>query len=1197
MIGLIYIISVFMVTCVTGADIYYDTVARGAYNFGAGPITVHSGATWSIVNNANSAFISSLHVEQDARFFVTSISPLISSTVTLLGVINSIVNDGLISFSAHPLSKDSHYNLLGASFKNNGGMYLTGAGDSDMFLDSIFWENNGLLVFAQYQRTKQNINTGIPLGSIRNNGQICLFNKTFKQTLHDIEGSGCITAEENSAIYLANIQRTISTKQKFQLTDSKSSFIVEPYISKRVFKVEGFGQRAGGASNIISINRAIDRGEWSYDSNTGVLYIGNFLRSAYFNIGKGYDKSKFAIVDLNIVELDFVSRGALAYNGPVPNPSYPCQKCKRAPVDPGAQPTQVLTTITQTTDGAISEQTRLINIEVDDYGLFQYETVDYTPVESTTSTELTVTESDVIELMSTTTMTNSSTSSVSLGINYDVSTVTETSSNGYPVESESRYNTQGEMRSDYLELSITSASVPESISTDSTNSLEISSKALSVDFETSSTELDSAYNSDIYIEHESVSSDVSFVHPATQSMVYKSSFVVDSSSGFNTLAIVSSSTEDQVAEITLLATTSGYLMEANQASFYNSSVGLHSSLVSDKTNVDSSVYMNSNHTSMVTETDDYMTSATPETATTGANSTFISTQGLSSVYYEETETSYLAKATPTTEITPYSSSLVLSSSTTVLLNSSDAHYYTTNTSSIESITEFATLTTVNPLVGANSQDNINLLTFSSTNSTVSDVVAKAAGAGNFGIEISSSSTISQIVQTDTPNEPLLESTVGGIDSNTIEAVSIPMSSASIDSLSSDATTTYMPVGESDSTSSFSSVNQPVTYSFGHLDASTDEIVSSSSTRSSSSTMSSWSVTYSEVSESAVVSSVVTNTTLGSSLTESSFVSSSPVASSTMTESALVESTTSSQPSTTASRSSQGQQSASTMSESLPSFSTMSDSLSSSSTMSESLSSSSTSLTTTVHLQSSESSTTEYYVASQTDATSSDANTDEGFAVTESAWDFHFTNTSTTTEALLTEVTKAASFARVEATAGLTGDVSEIQDNDNGVISEGVSSASSSTEVDSKTVSSSTEAGASKASSSTEADSKTASSSTEIDSSKASSSTEVDSSKASSSTETDSKTDSPSASHHIIPALSNGNTSEAGSNTPTNASKASSNMYTVTTNVVVASSTSNSRAPSVLAPHITTYESSGSLVQFSLSSLVALFATILVSFHL
>lgn len=1175
MIGLIYIISVFMVTCVTGADIYYDTVARGAYNFGAGPITVHSGATWSIVNNANSAFISSLHVEQDARFFVTSISPLISSTVTLLGVINSIVNDGLISFSAHPLSKDSHYNLLGASFKNNGEMYLTGAGDSDMFLDSIFWENNGLLVFAQYQRTKQNINTGIPLGSIRNNGQICLFNKTFKQTLHDIEGSGCITAEENSAIYLANIQRTISTKQKFQLTDSKSSFIVEPYISKRVFKVEGFGQRAGGASNIISINRAIDRGEWSYDSNTGVLYIGNFLRSAYFNIGKGYDKSKFAIVDLNIVEMDFVSRGALAYNGPVPNPSYPCQKCKRAPVDPGAQPTQVLTTITQTTNGAISEQTRLINIEVDDYGLFQYETVDYTPVESTTSTELLVTESDVIELMSTTTMTNSSTSSVSLGINYDMSTLTETSSNGYPVESESGYNAQGEMRSDYLELSITAASVPESISTDSTNGLEISSEALSVDFETSSTELDSAYNSDVHIEkQESVSSDVSFVHPATQSMVYKSSFVVDSSSGFNTLAIVSSSTEDQVAEITLLATTSEYSIEASQASFYNSSVGLHSSLVSDKTNVDSSVYMNSNYTSMVTETDDYMTSATPETATTGANSTVISTQGLSSLYSEETDASYLAKATPTTETTPYSSSSVLSSSTAVLLNSSDAHYYFTNASSIESITEFATLTTVNPLVGANSQDNIESLTFSSTNSTVSDVVAKAAGAANFSVEISFSSTISQIVQTDTPNEPLLESTVGGIDSNTIEAVSIPISSASIDSLSSDATTTYMPVSESDSTSSFSSVNEPVTSSFAHLNTSTDEIVSGSSTRSSSSTMSSWSVTYSEVSESAVVSSVVTNTTLGSSLTESLLVSSSPVASSTMTESALVESTTSSQPSTTASRSSQGQQSASTMSESLPSFSTMSDSLSSSSTMSESLSSFptlseslssfSTSLAAAVHLQSSESSTTEYYVASQTDSTSSDANTDERFAVTESAWDFHFTNTSTTTEALLTEVTKAASSARVEATAGLTGDVSEIQDNDNGVTSEGVSSASSSTEVDSKTVSSSTEAGASKTSSSTEADS---------------------------------NTDSPSASHHVIPALSNGNTSEAGSSTPTNASKASSNMYTVTTNVVVASSTSNSRAPSVLAPHITTYESSGSLIQFSLSSLVALFATILVSFHL
>lgn len=435
-----------MITCVAGVDIYRDTITRDSYKFGLGTVTVHSGATWSIVNNLQSEFISSLYVDHKARLFISSISPLVSTTVTLFGDKNSIVNYGLISFTAHPSATDSHYNIIGKAFRNNGEMYLAGSGDSDIFINSDFWQNNGLLVFAQSKRTKKTINTGVPLGSVTNNGQICLYNKSYKQNTHDLEGAGCITAEENSAIYIANPQYLQSTKQIFHLADSHSLFIVESHTSSQVYNVAGFGRNTatGNSSNKISINRPIGENEWFYDSNTGILHIGNAYKSTQFKIGKGYNESDFSIVDLDIIELDFVERGAVQYNGPIPNPTFPtqCKLCKRAPIAPGAEPTRVITTITQTTNGVAARQTKSVNINTDGNGLFVYDFGETSVQLSAHTTTLARVESSIAKSEESSTSPASSlyhSSLLSLSHNaVEVTSAAETSSDHYWVEYETQ---------------------------------------------------------------------------------------------------------------------------------------------------------------------------------------------------------------------------------------------------------------------------------------------------------------------------------------------------------------------------------------------------------------------------------------------------------------------------------------------------------------------------------------------------------------------------------------------------------------------------------------------------------------------------------------------------------------------------------------------------------------------------------------
>ncbi|CAL1205630.1 unnamed protein product [Candida parapsilosis] len=382
------------ISVVSGLNIATNTIDRGAISLNVGDITINSGAYWSIINNAISAFVSNLEVAPEAGLYISSTSSLISLQVTLLGLLNSITNNGIISFNSLASLTSSNYNLIGWSFQNNGEMYLGASGivASTMSITAASWKNTGLLVFYQNQRNEGIVNSGAPLGTINNNGQICFHNEVYHQTT-SIAGTGCITADRDSSIYITNAALSVSTGQTFYLADGASSMIVQALSTPQTFNVRNFGQVNGIANKIgLSIPLfALIGSAWSYNSATGILTLrGAGLLSQYFNIGTGYDSSKFQVVTDSGAGLPSTLWGSIQYNGPVPNPGLPsqCRVCKSLPDIPGAQPTEYTTTITTTSNGNTLTETGIVDITTNTAGSW-YTTTSIFTTGSTFRTEYT----------------------------------------------------------------------------------------------------------------------------------------------------------------------------------------------------------------------------------------------------------------------------------------------------------------------------------------------------------------------------------------------------------------------------------------------------------------------------------------------------------------------------------------------------------------------------------------------------------------------------------------------------------------------------------------------------------------------------------------------------------------------------------------------------------------------------------------
>ena len=91
---------------------------------------------------------------------------------------------------------------------------------------------------------------------------------------------------------------------------------------------------------------------YAYDTTSGILTLRNLLLEQKFNIGTGYDPSKFQVVTDSGSGIPSTILGSVAYYGRVPERTLPksCQiPCKPIPEAPGTTPTQYTTTITKPT--------------------------------------------------------------------------------------------------------------------------------------------------------------------------------------------------------------------------------------------------------------------------------------------------------------------------------------------------------------------------------------------------------------------------------------------------------------------------------------------------------------------------------------------------------------------------------------------------------------------------------------------------------------------------------------------------------------------------------------------------------------------------------------------------------------------------------------------------------------------------------
>ncbi|KHC67927.1 hypothetical protein MGS_05309, partial [Candida albicans P78042] len=371
-----------------------NRVDRGVLDVSVGNITINSGASWSIINNAISTLVGSLTVQPNAGLYITSTSPLLSLQVTLTSLLSTIQNNGIIAFNSSPSLTSSTYNLVGLSFVNTGEMYFSASGvlPSVMALTAASWSNSGLMAFYQNQRSSGIVSLGTPLGSITNNGQICLINEVYKQTT-SINGSGCFTANRDSTIYIANVLLPVSTSQNFYLADSQSSIVVQALSTPQVFNVYGFGNGNMVGVTLPLIGNILNPA-YSYNPSTGILRLRNFLVYQDFNIGPGYNPSLFSIVTDDGAGIPSTILGSVSYSGPVPPRALPASckiACKPVPTAPGTNPTEYTTTITTTNSaGKPLTGTGVVDISTDSNGSWFSSTTIFPTLSSSSSSSSTV---------------------------------------------------------------------------------------------------------------------------------------------------------------------------------------------------------------------------------------------------------------------------------------------------------------------------------------------------------------------------------------------------------------------------------------------------------------------------------------------------------------------------------------------------------------------------------------------------------------------------------------------------------------------------------------------------------------------------------------------------------------------------------------------------------------------------------------
>jgi len=334
-----------LIATVWGRDFHNGvTVDWGKQTIPKGNIHVWSNAIWSMINNHNAEFRGNIQVDNDAGLYVSSVTPKVCLHARMPSLKYGIVNNGVISFNAIKGARNYRFKIMGNKFLNNGDFFLAGSGEGSVesYIKSRDWHNNGLLHVYQLMKSKSYTYLGYVRKTMVNNGQICFTNQNWKQ--HSIMlGKGCVTAQGKSSLYFKKTDLKISEDEIFYLSGGETSIMaVGSKKDPQTFHVRGFGTYDNGVANKIGLtgrlkSPAPGKTPWSYNARDGILTLYHGLYHQNFEIGTGYDFTKFQVVTDTSRGLPSVTLGAVQYNGPPPNAGMPgeCKPCKAIPSIPG----------------------------------------------------------------------------------------------------------------------------------------------------------------------------------------------------------------------------------------------------------------------------------------------------------------------------------------------------------------------------------------------------------------------------------------------------------------------------------------------------------------------------------------------------------------------------------------------------------------------------------------------------------------------------------------------------------------------------------------------------------------------------------------------------------------------------------------------------------------------------------------------
>ncbi|CAL1184972.1 unnamed protein product [Candida parapsilosis] len=365
-----------LVATVWGKDFHGGvTIDWNAQDVSFGDVHVFPNSIWSMINNAYANFRGNIQIDKTGGLYISGVAPDIYLSATLKDSIHSFINDGIVSFNALKAAPTYTFWIVGNKFENNGDLFFSASGEGSVVsaIKAEDWHNNGYLHFYQKLKSDSFVQLGKDAKTLVNNGQVCFTNQNWHQ-LAGVLGTGCFTASESNLV----------------LEHGETSIMAIPSINNPLtYHVRGFGTYDTGISNKIGFtatlyNSVSGKPAWEYDAKYGILTLWTGLYSHHFEIGTGYDPTKFEIVSDKSREIPQVHLGAVQYNGPPPQPGMPpeCKPCKPIPGIPGIDPLPSTTSTVEST----TMQTSTASKTTSKHGLIKTVTVFETDVVMVTST-------------------------------------------------------------------------------------------------------------------------------------------------------------------------------------------------------------------------------------------------------------------------------------------------------------------------------------------------------------------------------------------------------------------------------------------------------------------------------------------------------------------------------------------------------------------------------------------------------------------------------------------------------------------------------------------------------------------------------------------------------------------------------------------------------------------------------------------